>query len=249
MYRLIPLPNDFASRRSPLNLVIGLGVVAALSLVGAVSVAAIGTYLPQTAAKSYWFISRSSGVIAYVLITLGVLWGLVQSGRLFRTAVPPVVVLGMHSYLNWLGLGLAGLHGIVLAGDGYIAMGLPHIFTPFIAPYRPIPVGLGIIAFYLMLLLSLSFYARSFLGQRTFRLLHYSSFGVFVMVTLHGLLAGTDSSALWWLYGLSMAGAIALTALRIVSTRRDKTQGTARLPAVKTHVDSVPRSVAPRERG
>ena len=58
-----------------------------LSLLGFGAVALIGYYLPQTAAKSYWFVSRSSGVIAYVLVTIGVLWGLIQSGSLFRARV------------------------------------------------------------------------------------------------------------------------------------------------------------------
>ena len=249
MYRLIPSPTDSASRPSPRSLIAGLGAVAALSLIGFAGVTVAGYYLPGTAAKSYWFISRSSGVLAYVLITLGVLWGLMQSGRLFRSAVPPVVALGMHSFLNWLGLGLAALHGVILTGDGYIRIGLPQVLTPFISPYRPVPVGLGIIGFYLMLLLSLSFYARSYLGQRTFRVLHYSSFGVFVMVTLHGLLAGTDSGALWWLYSLSTAAVIALTALRIVSARRDRAQGSSRPAAARNGASNIPRPAAPPPRG
>ena len=99
----------------------------------------------------------------------------------------------MHSFLNWLGLGFAALHGIILIGDHFIKIGLPEVFTPFLSPYRPVPVGVGIIAFYLMLLLSLSFYARNHLGQKNFRLLHYVSYAVFLMVTVHGVLAGTDS--------------------------------------------------------
>ena len=120
----------------------------------------------------------------------------------------------MHSFLNWLGLGFAALHGIILIGDHFIKIGLPEVFTPFLSPYRPVPVGLGIIAFYLMLLLSLSFYARNHLGQKNFRLLHYVSYAVFLMVTVHGVLAGTDSGALWWLYAVSLVVVVVMTVMR-----------------------------------
>lgn len=202
-----------------------------LSLVGMASVLIVGYFLPQTSAKAYWFISRSSGVVAYVLITLGVLWGLVQSGNLFRSRISPLLSLGLHSFLNWFGLGLATLHGVILIGDGYINIDLPRVFVPFLSEYRPIPVGLGIIALYLMFLLSLSFYARSYLGQKNFRALHYTSFVAFLLVMGHSLLAGTDSLPLWWLYTVSLVAVSALTILRIVESQRAKRRALAR-PAV-----------------
>jgi methionine sulfoxide reductase heme-binding subunit len=161
-------------------------------------------------------------VIAYVLLTIGVLWGLVQSGGLFRTRVAPLLAFGLHSYFSWIGLGLAALHAIVLTGDTYTRFSLAQIALPFTANYRPVQVSLGIIGFYLMLLLTLSFYGRRFIGQRTFRLFHYTSFGVFVLVTLHGVLSGTDAGALWWLYSFSLLAVVLLTTMRIVSKRRNR---------------------------
>ena len=223
MYRLSATsPSDSESQPSSWTVLASIGVVIALSLVGLVSILAIGYYLPAVGAKTYWFISRSSGLAAYVLITAGMLWGLVQSGDLFRTRISPLVAFGMHNFLSWLGLGFVALHGIILIGDEYINIDLPRVFTPFLAEYRPIPVGLGIISFYLLLLLTLSFYARSYMGHKSFRLLHYSSFAVFLMITLHGLFAGTDTSSLWLLYALSLVAVVAFTVLRIVRTTRTK---------------------------
>lgn len=228
MYRPETTPIDSAPQPSSRGILVSFAIVLLLTLVGFASVLVVGYFLPDTGTKAYWFISRSSGVIAYVLITLGVLWGLVQSGSLFRKWISPVLVLGIHSYLNWIGLGLAGLHGVILIGDGFFKFNLPNVLTPFISPYRPIPVGLGIIGLYLMLLLNLSFYARMHLGQKNFRLLHYGSFGVFVMVTLHSLFSGTDTKSLWWLYMISLVAVVALTGLRIVATRRAKMASSTR---------------------
>lgn len=206
-----------------------------LCVAGLIAILAVSYFLPDIGAKSYWFISRSSGVVAYVLITMGVLWGLMQSGSILRSQISPLVSLGMHSFLSWLGLGMAALHGIILVGDSYINIDLPRVFTPFLSEYRPIPVGLGIISFYLMLLLTLSFYARNYLGQRTFRLLHYGSFAVFLMVTVHGIYAGTDSGSLWRIYVVSLVAVATLTALRIRSTRGSKQRPTARMESKSRH--------------
>jgi len=55
---------------------------------------------------------------------------------------------------------------------------------------------MGVIAFYLSLLASATFYIRSRIGARAFRLIHYSSFVAFLGAAVHGLMAGTDSSLL-----------------------------------------------------
>lgn len=187
---------------------------------GFASLAAVAYSLPDAGAHAYWFLSRSSGVVAYVLITLGVLWGLVQSGALFRPHAAPLLTLGLHSYFSWFGLALSLLHGVLLLGDRYMQFDLAQLAIPFVSTYRPVPVGLGVASFYLMLLLSVSFYARRFIGQKNFRLLHYTSFLAFVLVTLHGVLAGTDSGPLWPLYAASLLAVTVLSALRVASTRR-----------------------------
>ena len=224
MYRLVPLPAAASPRPRRKNIILGFLAVLGFSLLGAVSLGAIAYYLPAAATHAYWFVSRSSGVVAYVLITLSVLWGLVQSGSLLSPRTLPGLPFGLHSFLSWLGLGLAALHGLVLLGDRYIGFDLAQLTTPFISTYRPLPTGLGIVSFYLMLLLTLSFYARPHLSQKNFRLLHYTSFGAFALVTLHGIFAGTDSAPLWWLYAGSLLSVLLLTAMRIVNTRRRATR-------------------------
>ena len=70
---------------------------------------------------------------------------------------------------------------------------LAQVAVPGLAPYSPVWVGAGQIAFYLMLVVVGSFYVRRRIGQRAWRTLHYVTFLAFVGSTLHGLIAGTDS--------------------------------------------------------
>lgn len=211
-----------------LIVIFGLGLIIVFGLVGLEGVLSLSHTLPATSDKAYWFISRSSGVLAYLLLTLGVMWGLVQSGGFLRPTIPAPLAFGLHSFLNWASLVMAALHGLILLGDNFIKMSLADVIIPFIGPYKPGLVGFGVLGFYLMFLLSLSFYVRSYLGQKTFRALHYASYPTYLLVTWHSLGAGTDSHALGPLYVLSIIGVMVLTiwrmakASQVVSTTRQR---------------------------
>ena len=87
-------------------------------------------------------------------------------------------------------------------------------------------MGIGQVAFYLLLPVTLSFYARKRLGTRGWRTVHGLSYAVFGMGLLHGLFTGTDSSAIWasglyWFTGVSL---LALTVYRLALTGKNRRQ-------------------------
>lgn len=146
--------------------------------------------------KTPWHLSRSAGTVAYLLLLGSTVWGLLLSSKIVKEAVPAALALAMHNVLSWLALAFSGLHALVLLFDNYYTYGVAELTIPFIGPYRPAWVGLGIIGFYLMLLVTLSFQLRRQIGQKRWRTLHYLSFGVFILATVHGIAAGTDSGTL-----------------------------------------------------
>src|SRR5512136_3155217 len=97
-----------------------------------------------------------------------------------RIIIHPALALGLHNYLSWAGLVMGTLHALVLLGDNNPTMNLAGIVIPFVGPYRPMWVGLGVVGIYLMLLVSVSFYVRSRIGQKNFRLIHYTSYAAFL---------------------------------------------------------------------
>jgi predicted ferric reductase len=199
---------------------LGLAVVGVFVLVGLRALVNLSRFLPLTSSKAYWFISRSSGVLAYLLLTLGVMWGLVQSGAILRPSIPPALALGLHSFINWSAVAMVGLHALILLGDNFIKMTLSDLIIPFVSPYRPLAIGLGVLAFYLMLMLSLSFYARRWLGQKTFRAFHYASFLTYLLVSVHGLTSGSDLNVLWPLYMVSIWSVSLLVVWRFANFRK-----------------------------
>lgn len=144
--------------------------------------------------KAAWYLVRSSGVVGYLLLAGSTVWGLVLSTQMARKVLPAAPSLAMHSALSWLAVFTGGAHALLLLFDRYYSYGLTDVLVPFVGPYRPMWVGLGSVGLYLALLTSLSFRWRQHIGMGRWRLLHKLTFVAYGLVTLHGLLAGSDSA-------------------------------------------------------
>lgn len=166
------------------------------SLILVTTIALLGGNLLQQAygEKAAWYLVRSSGVVAYLLLAGSTLWGLILSTKIANKLVPGAPALAMHSALSWLAVFTGGAHAIFLLFDQYYAFTPLDVLVPFTGPYRPVWVGLGSVGLYFALLTSLSFQWRRHLGIEKWRLLHKFTFVAYALVTLHGLFAGNDSA-------------------------------------------------------
>ena len=150
--------------------------------------------LPLTQGTSaFWYMARSGGIVAYLLLWLSTVWGLTLSSKITDGLVPAPIAYGLHEFLSIGAVIFALLHAVVLLGDSYIEFTIFHLAIPFIAPYEPFWTGLGIIGLYLTAVLTGSFYVRKHIGQKTWRMLHYLTFAAYGLALVHGLMAGTDS--------------------------------------------------------
>jgi methionine sulfoxide reductase heme-binding subunit len=165
---------------------------------------------------TFWIVARASGLTAYVLLTLSVLAGLILRSRPFGRAVKAASVMDLHRLLALLGLASLGVHGTALLLDRTVHMPVIGLFVPGSSPYRPVAVAFGVVAAELMGLVVVSFSVRKLIGQRRWRLLHWSTYGIFGLATAHGLLAGSDSSQSWArnLYLGAVAAVVFATAWR-----------------------------------
>lgn len=146
---------------------------------------------------TFWLLARASGLTAYGLLTASVLAGLVLKSRPFGRALKTASVTDVHRFLALLGLGMLGLHGVAIMLDTTVKMPIAGLFVPGASPYRPTSVSFGVLAAELMALIYVSFSVRKRIGVKNWRRLHWATYLVFVLGTLHGLLAGTDSSQPW----------------------------------------------------
>ncbi len=146
---------------------------------------------------TFWLLARASGLTAYILVTASVVAGLVLKSRPFGRAIKAHSVTELHRLLALLGLGALALHGVALMADRTVRMPLAGLLVPAASPYRPAAVAVGVVAGETMALVIASFSLRRLIGQRTWRRLHWTTYAVFALSTLHGLLAGSDSAQPW----------------------------------------------------
>ena len=144
-----------------------------------------------------WYAARSSGLVAYVLLSASVVLGVLMAGRAQFTW-PRFAVEEVHRFLAILTGVFVVLHGATLLLDSVVPTSLVQELVPFTSSYKPLPVGLGVTAAELMAAVGISNAFRKQLPYRAWRRIHYLTLGVWVLATGHGLLAGTDRFDPWF---------------------------------------------------
>ncbi len=179
----------------------------------------IGRWLgaaPAADSRVYWYMARSAGIVAYLLLWGSVASGIMIGNKLLNGLVKPAAVFETHKSLSILALIVGMFHGFILLGDTYMNFSVLDILIPFHSPYQPFWVGLGVLGAYLSAILVASFYIKKRIGQRAWRLLHYSSFAMWIMTSLHGIAAGTDTASVL----MKMLYAVAIVSIGYLLTYR-----------------------------
>jgi predicted ferric reductase len=170
--------------------------------------------------KVFWYLSRSSAVVGYVLLWFAMVFGLLITTKLARIWPGGPQAFILHQHFSLLGLAFGLFHASILMGDHYLQFSLRQVLLPFASVnYRPVWVGLGQLSFYLMGLIAMSYYVRRRISPRIWRLIHILSFVVYLMALLHGIFSGTDSGATWVkdLYWISAGTLIFLFNYRVLA--------------------------------
>lgn len=172
--------------------------------------------LPRVAGAEPWSTARALGVVAYLALTLDVLVGLGLTTRAGDRWPGRAAGVDIHAWLSPLALGLTAAHAVALLADAYIGFDLVDLVVPFASSYRPVAVGVGVLAAYAALLVHGSFALRGRLGTAWWRRLHALAFVAYVLATAHGLAAGTDARAPW----ARALYLVATTAVAVLVVRR-----------------------------
>ena len=174
---------------------VAVGIVAGATLPAAFD--GVAAAVDTNPASLPWLFERLFAWLAYLAITGSVIYGLLLSTKaLDHLAHRPVSFL-LHKDLAAIGVGLAGVHGMLLGLDHTVPFSVAQVLVPGLAPHAPIAVAFGQVTLYLAIVVTGSFYVRRQIGHRAWRALHYLTLVVFVGATVHGIAAGTDSSTRW----------------------------------------------------
>jgi methionine sulfoxide reductase heme-binding subunit len=159
---------------------------------------------------TFWLLARAAGLTAYALLTASVLAGLVLKSRPSRK-LRAASVTELHKTFAVMSLGALALHGVALVLDTTVKVTVPALLVPGLVAYRPNAVAAGVVAAWLLALVTASFWLRKRIGMRAWRRLHWAVYVLFVLATVHGLASGSDTPQPWArdLY-LGAVGAVAL---------------------------------------
>lgn len=176
----------------------------------------------------WWWVARSTGIVAWAMATASVAWGLTLSGRLVRQRRLPAWLLDLHRYLGTLTLAFVAVHLAALVADSYVVFGAADLFVPMASRWRPGAVTWGVFAFYGLVIIQVTSWGMRRLPRGVWHGIHLSSYVVFVAATLHGALAGADRDnpvlQMVAVAGMTLVGT--LTVLRVLARRPD--EGAAR---------------------
>jgi sulfoxide reductase heme-binding subunit YedZ len=141
----------------------------------------------------WWYLSRASGIVAWLTLTLSVLWGIILSTDLFPRRRRPAWLLDLHRWLGAMTLCFVAIHLGTLVADSYTHFAARELLIPFASAWRPTAVALGVFAVYLLVAVELTALAMKRLSKRWWRDVHIASYGVFWLTSIHAALSGTDS--------------------------------------------------------
>ena len=170
----------------------------------------------------WWYVARSGGIVAWLLLAASVLWGVALSSRFLGTKPKPNWMLDLHRFLGGLSVVFTAVHLVALLADSFVTITIVHVLVPFTGKYHTVAMAWGVLALYLLLAVEVTSLFRRRLPRRAWRAIHYLSFPLFMAGTVHLLLVGTDRATVPLRVGVLAAVALVCTAtfVRIVKAGR-----------------------------
>jgi sulfoxide reductase heme-binding subunit YedZ len=162
-----------------------------------------------------WFLTRGTGAISLVLLTLTVTLGIVNVRRTRLEHVPRFVLDAVHRNASLLAVSFLLVHIATALLDGYAPITVLDVVIPFASTYRPLWLGLGAVAFDLVIAITITSLLRRRLGYRTWRATHWLAYASWPVALVHGLGTGTDAKTHWMLLLTGGCVAVMLAAVLV----------------------------------
>ena len=145
----------------------------------------------------YWYATRGLGATTLIVLTGTVVFGIATAKRSIGEATPAFVVADMHRNLSLLAVLLLAAHIITTVLDPFAHISVRDVLIPVGAAYRPVWLGLGVAAMWVLVGVAASSLSRRRIGPRVWRLIHWAAYASWPLAVIHGLGTGSDARASW----------------------------------------------------
>ena len=146
-----------------------------------------------------WYTTRAAGAVSLVLLTGVVVLGILSALRFRTTRWPGFLTTGLHRNIALVAIVFLGLHVLTAVVDPFTNLGWLTAIIPFSSYYRTFWLGLGTIAFELVLAIIATSLLREFIGHGAWRAIHWSTYAAWPVAVIHGLGTGTDAWSVWFI--------------------------------------------------
>jgi sulfoxide reductase heme-binding subunit YedZ len=173
-----------------------------------------------------WFVSRACGLVSLLLLTGTVVLGCAHATRASAGRWQRFTLHALHRNLSLLAVVFLVVHIGSAIIDGYVPLQWLDAVVPFVSDYHPVWIGLGAIAFDLVLAVIVTSLLRGRLSQRVWRSVHVASYALWPVAMIHGLGIGGSDSRLTWVIALNglCAAAVAASVTRRLLVRHPDTK-------------------------
>jgi hypothetical protein len=149
--------------------------------------------------SAFWYLTRGTGTVSLILLTLSVALGVANVRRVRTDAVPRFVMDAVHRNVSLLAVAFLLIHIVTSLLDGFAPIRLIDTILPFGAVYRPLWLGLGAVASDLLIAVALTSVLRRRFGYRAWRATHWAAYACWPVALLHSLGTGSDARTTWML--------------------------------------------------
>jgi len=183
-----------------------------------------------------WYLTRGTGAVTLVLLTLSVALGIANVRRAHTDNVPRFVFDAVHRNVSLLALAFLAVHIVTSVLDPFAPIRLLDALVPFVSAYRPLWLGLGAVASDVLIAVALTSALRRRLGHRVWRTTHWLAYACWPVALLHGLGTGSDAKTTWMLVLMAGCVLVVLVAVGIRATAGWPDHIGARSSAVATSI-------------
>jgi len=193
---------------------LAIAVIAASTAVGSLAAYFVG---PSIHSRYFlWVSGRALGLAGYVALVVLVFAGVWQRHpwRLRYPVGHGEARLRIHASLAVATVALVMGHLVSLAADAYAGVGWRGAVLPGASNFRTVPVALGVIAWYSLIVFGASAGLAGHKGTKHWLAVHRFASVTFALVWLHATLSGTDSIRLRAFYVATGLVVVLVTASR-----------------------------------
>ena len=177
---------------------------------------------------AYWYLARGTGVVSLLLLTASVVIGILNSERYAAPRWPRFAVDRIHRDVSLLVLAVLVVHIVTSVLDSFAPITLLDGVVPFLSAYRPVWLGLGALAFDVLLAVAITSVLRRRIGFRAWRVVHWAAYASWPVAVVHGLGTGTDAVSSWSLAVTVLCTAATLGAIVVRVLRAATEPGSGR---------------------